>query len=96
MANDPLTFNTDGMREIAKQITLNANQALMDHDTAWQRMQSHLQEYPSSLQDLLFSVIDPHQKQMVKNYHWQLGFANTLSASADLVDQVEAEIAQLF
>lgn len=96
MANDPLVFNTAGMRSIANQIRSQATQAQNDHENAWGRMQQHIASYPGSLQTLLFSVVDDHQKRMGKSYHWQIAFADALSSSADLVDQTEAEINQMF
>ncbi len=96
MANASLSFNTDAMRGIAQQITLKANQALIDHASSWQRMQGHLQDYPAPLQDLLFSIANAHQKRMSQTYHWQLAFADALFSSADAAEQMEAEIAQSF
>jgi len=96
MANDSLSFNTDGMRGIAQQITLKANQALIDHESSWRRMQGHLSDYPATLQDLLFTIANAHQQRMSQTYHWQLAFADALFSSADAVDQMETEIEQSF
>ena len=96
MSNDSLSFNTDGMRAIAQQITLKANQALIDHAASWQRMQGHLSDYPAPLQDLLFAITNAQQKRMSESYHWQLAFADALFSSANAADQMEAEIAKSF
>jgi hypothetical protein len=96
MANDPLVFNTDGMRTVASTITTNANKALGDHAVAWQRMQNHIQSYPGNLSNLLLDILHPHNERMCQSYHWQLSFASALSGSADTIDEAEAEIAQLF
>lgn len=96
MANDPLIFNTDGMRTIANSITTSANKALGDHEVAWQRMQGHIQSYPSNLSNLLFEVLHPHNQRMIQTYHWQLSFASALNDAASLVDEAEAEMSQWF
>jgi hypothetical protein len=96
MANDPLSFNSAGMRTIAGQLASQANRSQSNHAASWKRMQGHLDNYPGSLRDTLFTVTNEHQKRMSQSYHWQLAFAEALTSSAEAVDQVEAEITQSF
>jgi hypothetical protein len=96
MANDPFSFNSAGVRTIADQIASQANQSQSNHAASWKRMQWHLENYPASLRDILFTITNEHQKRLSQSYHWQLAFAEALTSSADAVDQVEAEITQSF
>lgn len=96
MANDLLAFHTNGLRSAANQITTQADRALNDHMNAWQRMQSHIQSYPSNLQDVLFEVLNQHQQRLSHSYHWQISYASAIHRAVDLVEEADAEMAQWF
>lgn len=96
MPNDTLIIKSDGLRNLARQISSLAAQSQSDHQTAWNRMQAHIDNFPGSLRDLVFTLTNEHQQRMSKTYSWQQAFADTLVSCADYADQVESEITQSF
>ena len=96
MSNDPLVIKSDAVRDVANKISNQVTQSQSDHQTAWNRMQIHLDNFPGPLRDLLFSLTHEHQQRMSKTYSWQQAFADALSSCANGADQIEEEIRQSF
>jgi uncharacterized protein YukE len=94
--SDTIKYSPAEMREVASKIITDASSAIDDHESSWQRMDTHLQSYPWFLQELLRNIIEPHQQRLRNSYNWQIAFARALSAGADAMEQTDQAVAQEF
>ena len=94
--NGQSAYPTDLLRQTAAKILANADAALTDHQTIWNKIQLYYLDPRPEQGQFMIEVLDPHQKRLAAAFQWQIDLATTIFSMVDLIEGTENDIQQSF
>ncbi|MDQ2715706.1 MAG: hypothetical protein M3Z08_12425, partial [Chloroflexota bacterium] len=92
-----LSYPVDYMRTTAAKILVRAQQALDEHDKAWNAALNYCETTPSDFgAHVVRAVLQPHAQRLRQSYEWQLALAQSLFDAIDSVEGTDVSIRDLF
>jgi hypothetical protein len=91
-----LAYPTDLLRQTAAKILANADAALTDHQSIWNKIQLYYLDPHPQLGQFMIEVLDPHQKRLAAAFQWQIDLATTIFSMVDLIEGTDNDVKQSF
>ncbi|HLG76631.1 MAG TPA: hypothetical protein VKX46_09455 [Ktedonobacteraceae bacterium] len=105
-ADDIISYPTDLMSEVALTILQRTQQAMQNHQQAWQAIQRWIEESAPKFSQLGVGLIDvrpyltnvlvPHAQRLQASYEWQWNAAQTLVSAIEQIRTTDQNIARSF